>query len=380
MSSNPTHYHQHSNLQYQIALSLIKGIGPVLARNLIAYLGSEKAIFEEKKHAFEKIPGIGSNLSALLKKIDKPALLKRAETEVAFIEKHKITTHFFTDDNYPRRLSFCEDAPLFIFSKGNVDFDTSKIIGIVGTRRPSDYGLSQCEKLITDLAQRHPNTIIVSGLAYGIDICAHRAALRNNLPTMAVLAHGLDRIYPGTHSQTAREIMNNGALVTEFMTGTNPDRQNFVKRNRIVAGLCDAIVVVESATKGGALITADIAASYNRDVMAFPGRVGDDTSSGCNRLIKTNVAALIESVEDLEYALSWESATKSQSVQGSLFAVADTPEEKAIMNILVVEKEMNLNLLALNCAMPVGKVSATLLDLEFKGLIKSRPGGIYKIV
>ena len=379
MSSNPTH-HQNPNLQYQIALSLIKGIGPVLARNLIAYLGSEKAIFEEKKHAFEKIPGIGTNLSTLLKKIDKPALLKRAETEVAFIEKHKITTHFFTDEHYPRRLSFCEDAPLFLFSKGNVDFDTSKIIGIVGTRRPSDYGLSQCEKLIVDLAQRHPNTIIVSGLAYGIDICAHRAALRNNLPTLAVLAHGLDRIYPGTHTQTAREIMHHGALVTEFMTGTNPDKPNFVRRNRIVAGLCDAVVVIESAVKGGALITADIAASYGRDVLAYPGRVGDDTSSGCNRLIKTNVAALIESVEDLEYALGWESATKSQAIQGSLFAVADTPEEKAIMNILLVEKEMNLNLLALKCAMPVGKVSATLLDLEFKGLIKSRPGGIYKII
>lgn len=368
------------NLKYQIALSLIKGIGPKLARNLIAYLGSEQAVFEEKKHAFERIPGIGNGIASLLKQIDRKTLLKEAENELKFIDKHKITTCFFTEENYPRRLSFCEDAPLLLFFKGNVDFDTIKIISIVGTRKPSDYGLTLCDKLINDLGQRHPGTIIVSGLAYGIDICAHRAALRNNLPTIAVLAHGLDRIYPGTHNQTAREIVSNGALLTEFMTNTNPDKQNFVKRNRIVAGLSDAVVVIESATKGGALITADIAASYSRDVMAFPGRVGDETSSGCNRLIKTNIAALIESAEDLEYALSWESNTKAGTVQGSLFAVAETPEEKTIMDILLVEKELNINLLALRCALPIGKVSATLLDLEFKGMIKSIPGGIFKLM
>ena len=234
--------------------------------------------------------------------------------------------------------------------------------------------------MISDLAKRHPGTIIVSGLAYGVDICAHRAALRNNLPTIAVLAHGLDRIYPSTHNQTARDIVSNGALLTEFMINTNPDRQNFVKRNRIVASLTDAVVVIESAIKGGALITAEIASSYSRDVMAFPGRVGDESSAGCNRLIKTNIAALIESADDLEYVLGWETSTKATAVQGSLFAVAETPEEKTIIDILLVEKEMNLNLLALQCAMPVGKVSATLLDLEFKGMIKSRPGGIYKLI
>jgi DNA processing protein len=368
------------NLKYQIALSLIKGIGPKLTRNLIAYLGSEQAIFDEKKHAFDKIPGIGSTLASVLKQIDKPALLGYAEDELAFIEKHNIAVSFLTDENYPRRLSFCDDAPLLLFSKGNVDFDAVKIISIVGTRRPSDYGLTLCKKLITDLAKRHPGTIIVSGLAYGVDICAHRAALRNNLPTIAVLAHGLDRIYPSTHNQTARDIVSSGALLTEFMINTNPDRQNFVKRNRIVAGLTDAVVVIESATKGGALITAEIANSYSRDVMAFPGRVGDETSSGCNRLIKSNVAALIESVDDLEYVLGWETSTKTTAVQGSLFAIPETPEEKTIIDILLIEKEMNLNLLALQCAMPVGKVSATLLDLEFKGMIKSRPGGIYKLI
>lgn len=367
-------------LRYQIALSLIKGIGPKLARNLIAFLGSEQALFEEKKQNLRKIPGIGENLSSLLKNLNKQELLKQADEELAFSQKHNISSRFFTSEDYPRRLSFCEDAPLMLFGKGNVDWDAPKIISIVGTRRPSDYGLSLCEKLVTDLAHRHPDTVVVSGLAYGIDICAHRAALRNNLPTVAVLAHGLDRIYPGLHNQTARDIVQNGALATEFMTKTNPDRQNFVKRNRIIAGLSDAVVVVESATKGGALITADIAASYNRDVLAFPGRVGEETSSGCNRLIKTNVAAMIESVEDLEYALGWETNNKTGPTQGTLFAKPETPEEKTIMDILLVEKEMNLNLLALKCALPVGKVSATLLDLEFKGLIKSRPGGIFKLL
>ncbi|GAO28096.1 Rossmann fold nucleotide-binding protein Smf [Geofilum rubicundum JCM 15548] len=235
-------------LKHQIALSLINGIGPKLARNLITYLGSVDAVFSPESK-FEKIPGIGSVMAHKLKNLDKGSLLARAEQEIDFIQKHHLQTYFFTEDNYPRRLSYCEDAPLLLFAKGKVDFELPKIISIVGTRRPTSDGLILCEKLIADIAQRHPGTLIVSGLAYGIDICAHRAALKNKLPTVAVLAHGLDRIYPGTHSQTAREITQQGALLTEFMTGTNPDRPNFVKRNRIVAGICDTVVVVESAHK-----------------------------------------------------------------------------------------------------------------------------------
>jgi DNA processing protein len=367
-------------LKHQIALSLINGLGPKLTRNLITYLGSVEAVFMPDSK-FEKIPGIGAVMAHKLKTLDKVSLLARAEQEIDFIQKHHLQTCFFTEENYPRRLSYCEDAPLLLFAKGEVDFELPKIISIVGTRRPTADGLIICEKLIADIAQRHPGTLIVSGLAYGIDICAHRAALKNNLPTVAVLAHGLDRIYPGTHSQTAREITQQGALLTEFMTGTNPDKPNFVKRNRIVAGICDTVVVVESAHKGGALITAGIAASYNRDVLAFPGRVNDTASGGCNKLIKTNIAALIESIEDLEYAMGWESQTNNeQSTQGALFKAPDSPEEKTIMDLLVIEKEMNLNLLSMACGIPIPKLSATLLDMEFKGLIKSRPGGIFKLL
>ena len=370
----------NTDLRYQIALSLIKGIGPKLARNLVAYLGSVNIFFEEKKLPFEKIPGIGEIISSMLKSVNKKELLDVAEKEIDFIEKHKIKALFFLDDEYPKRLSFCEDAPIVLYYKGEANLDSSRIVSIVGTRRPTDYGLSFCEKFIANLANSYPDTIIVSGLAYGIDICAHRQAFKNNLPTVAVLAHGLDRIYPATHSNAAREMISKGALITEFMRNTNPDKQNFIRRNRIIAGISDATIVIESAKKGGALITANIANSYNRDVFAVPGRINDNASSGCNNLIKTNQAHLLESIEDFAYIMGWESKSSQNNVQPSIFSHPETDEEKAVMEVLLVEREMNLNLLALKCEMPVGKVSATLLDLEFKNLVKSCPGGIYKLV
>jgi DNA processing protein len=238
-----------------------------------------------------------------------------------------------------------------------------------------------CEKLVDELARRHPGTVIVSGLAYGVDICAHKAALKNNLPTIGVLAHGLDRIYPSIHRNIAKEMIKTGALLTEFKSKTVPDKHNFVQRNRIIAGLSDAVVVVQSARKGGALITAELARDYNRDVLAFPGRPGDTFSSGCNYLIKSNIAALIESVEDLEYALGWETGKQQpNAVQGNLFATIETEDQQKIMETLIEEKELNLNLLSLKCSIPISKLSATLLDLEFKGLVKSKPGGIYRVV
>ena len=367
-------------LIYQIALSLIKGIGPKLARNIIAYLGSVEALFEDKKLHLEKIPGIGEVIASMLNTVNKKELLSRAEIEVDFIRKNNLKTFFFADDNFPKRLSYCEDAPIIFYCNGNVNFDSQRMISIVGTRKPTDYGTAFCEKFISELAQTYPETVIISGLAYGIDICAHRAALRNGLPTIAVLAHGLDRIYPGVHSSTAREMVSNGGLVSEFMTKTQPDKPNFVRRNRIVAGLSDATIVIESAKKGGALITAGIANSYNRDVFALPGRVNDEYSAGCNRLIRNNQANLFESLEDIEYILGWERNPKNKVVQKSIFAQPDTPEEKVIFDILLVEKEINLNILALKCGFPVGKVAASLLELEFKGLVKSCPGSIYKLV
>jgi DNA processing protein len=371
----------NSDLQYQIALSLIKGIGPKLARNLIAYLGSEKTFFEEKKLSFEKIPGIGEVTSSMLNEINKDELLKLADNEVNFVVKNNVKTWFFLDDDYPKRLSNCDDAPIIMYGKGVANLDATRIISIVGTRTPTDYGLSFCEKFMIDLAHNYPDTIIVSGLAYGIDVCAHRNALRHEMSTVAVLAHGLDRIYPGVHSNLAKEMLRRGAVITEYMTKTIPDKPNFIRRNRIVAGISDAVIVIESGKKGGALITASIANSYNRDVFALPGRYYDDRSEGCNNLIKTNQAHLIQSVEDLAYIAGWEAKNSQKSMQSpSLFYQPETAEEKTIMDILLVEKEMNLNLLALKCEMLVGKVSATLLDLEFKGLIKSCPGGMYKLI
>ena len=368
-----------SDLKYQIALSLIKGIGPKLARNLVAYLGSVNIFFEEKKLPFEKIPGIGEITASMLKDVNKSNLLNLAEEEINFLEKNRIKALFFLDDAYPKRLSYCEDAPIILYTLGNANLDSLRIISIVGTRRPTDYGLSFCKKFIAELSQSYPNSVIVSGLAYGIDICAHRNAMINQLPTVAFLAHGLDRIYPGIHSNIAREMLSNGSLVTEFMKNTTPDKQNFIRRNRIIAGISDAVIVVESAKKGGALITANIANSYNRDVFAVPGRINNETSAGCNNLIKTNQAHLLESIEDLAYIMRWEAKSAQKNTQNTIFNQPETPDEKAIMDILLAEKEMNLNLLALRCELPVGKVSATLLDLEFKNLIKSCPGGIYKL-
>ncbi|PWD99956.1 DNA-processing protein DprA [Marinilabilia rubra] len=370
-----------NKLKHRIALSLIKGIGPKLARNLVAYLGSESALFEEKMPTLAKVPGIGSALEQLLRSTDRTKILLRAEQELRFIEKHKIQPLFFSDPSYPARLSYCEDAPLMVYNHGQSFYDAPRTIGIVGTRTPTDEGTDLCEKLVADLGTRHPDTVIISGLAYGVDICAHRAALRSNLPTIGIMAHGLDRIYPSLHRDTAKEMLTKGALMTEFLSGTNPDKHNFVQRNRIIAGLSDALVVVQSARKGGALITAELARDYNRDVLAFPGRPGDKYSAGCNKLIKNNIAALIESVEDLEYALGWDAKNKAPAtVQGNLFATIENEDQQSIMESLIEEKEMNLNLLSLKCGIPVSKLSATLLDLEFKGLVKSKPGGIYRVV
>jgi DNA processing protein len=370
-----------NKLQHRIALSLIKGIGPKLARNLIAYLGSESALFDKKVPILAKVPGIGPALEQLLRNINRKELLIKAEQECQFIEKHHIKPLFFSDEEYPARLSYCSDAPLMLYIHGQDCYAAHRIIGIVGTRKPTDTGIDLCEKLVADLGRRHPGTVVVSGLAYGVDICAHKAALKNNLPTIGVLAHGLDRIYPPTHRNIARNMIDNGALITEFMSGTAPDRHNFVQRNRIIAGMSDALVVVQSAKKGGSLITAELARDYNRDVLAFPGSPGDLYAAGCNHLIKSNTAALIESVEDLEYTLGWDIEKKEpRSVQGNLFATIENEDQQTIMNNLIEEKEINLNLLSLKCGIPVSKLSATLLELEFKGLVKSKPGGIYRVV
>jgi DNA processing protein len=366
------------DLKYKIGITLIKGIGNNLAKNLIAYLGSEEAVFSEKQTTLAKIPGIGEVLS---REIVNQNVLLRAEEEIDFILKNKIEALYYTDRDYPFRLKECNDSPIMIYSKGNCDLNNGKFVAVVGTRNATETGKENCKSLITDMAAALPNVTIVSGLAYGVDICAHKAALDAGLRTIGVVGHGLDRIYPSAHRPTAVKMLENGSLLTEYLSRTNPDRPNFLQRNRIIAGLCDATVVIESAAKGGALVTAELANDYNRDVFAFPGRVGDEWSAGCNALIKSNKAALIESATDLMKFMSWESAGSKKTneyVQTSLFVDLSDEELDIISALRAVPDGMQLNDLALRTAKPVSRISSLLLEMEFKGLVKCFPGNLYK--
>ena len=361
-----------NNLLYKIALSKISGIGNVNAKKLIAYFNNLEDIFKAKKKDLMKVPGIGEYLA---KEIIHTKALSLAEEEIKFVAKHNVEVLFFLDENYPERLKHCEDAPVILYYKGTKNLNKHKVISIVGTRNASRYGKENCNELIKAFKENGHNPLVVSGLAYGIDVCAHQAALKNGLDTLAVLGHGLHTIYPAAHKNIAKEIVLNGGLLTEFPNNSKLDPSNFVRRNRIIAGLSDATIVVESAKKGGSLITAEIANSYSRDVLAFPGRVTDKYSSGCNWLIKTNRAALMENINDLEYILGWQQE-KKQAVQKQLF-VELSEDEKRIMNVLKGE-ELSIDIISLKADIPMSKVSALLLNLEFSGLVKCMPGKIYK--
>ena len=364
-------------LQYRIAISLIPGIGSINAKKLIAYIGSVEGVFKEKKTSLLKIPGVGE---VLANEIINSNVLSKAQEEVEFLSKYKIKTYFYLDDDYPGRLKHCEDCPILLYSKGSADFNNQKVVSIVGTRNATEYGKLFTEKLLAKMAESRHNPLIVSGLAFGIDICAHKAAMRNNLDTIAVLAHGLKSVYPSVHTKYAKEIVQHGALLTEFTSDIKADRSFFVRRNRIVAGLADATIVVESGEKGGALITADLANSYNRDVFAVPGRIDDVMSKGCNKLIKTNKALLLENIDDLEYIMGWEKQEgKPKNIQRELF-VNVTDDEKLILDILSKNGELPIDSICFEVEMPVSKVSPLLLNLEFAGLIKGLPGKVYKLV
>lgn len=365
-------------LKFRIGITLINGIGNNLAKNLIAYLGNEEAVFKEKKRNLAKIPGIGANLAREI--INHKDALLRAEEEIEFILKNKIQHFYYTDKDYPFRLKECPDAPLLLFAKCAQDLNDAKFLGIVGTRNATPYGKEICRDFIAQLAQV-PNVVVVSGLAYGIDICAHKAALDYNIPTIGIIAHGLDKIYPIGHRSIAVKMLEKGGLVTEYLSKTNPDKQNFVQRNRIIAGLSDAIVVVESAKKGGALITADLANDYNRDVFAFPGRINDEWSMGCNALIRTNRASLIDSTEDFLKIMGWENQSSSkQSVQTALFVELTADEQLIYTSIRKFPDGIHVNELAVALAFSYSKLTAILLQMEFKSLVKCLPGGIYKVV
>ena len=361
---------------YLIGLTILKGVGDVLARHLLQYFGSAEEVFKAKRPLLEKVPGIGMYTAEQIDKA-RPEALNRAEKELVFIDKNKIRLYAFTDDDYPGRLKECQDAPVVFYYKGAADLSSAKIISVVGTRRVTDYGRKLTEELIRDMSIMFPELLVVSGLAYGVDICAHRSALKNNLPTVGVLAHGLDRIYPAAHRNTAAEMVKNGGLLTDFMSGTNPDRENFLRRNRLIAGLADATIVAESAERGGSLVTADIAFSYGRDVYAFPGRTTDACSLGCNRLIQMNKAGLISSAKDLVMSLCWDSEAKKVQQQ-SLFTFSEKPDHPVI-RLLKEKGEFHVNQLATEMNLPIHKLTPTLFELELEGHIKALPGGLYKL-
>ncbi len=361
-------------LIYQIAINHIPGIGGVTARRLISYCGGVEAVFKEKMQALKKIPGVGEKLAAAIRRQD---VFERAEQEIMFIEKHNIKSLFYLDDDYPYRLKQCEDGPMLIFVKGNTDLNRQKVLAIIGTRNITAYGHAHCEAFVSELA--HYDPLIVSGLAYGVDACAHKAALKHNLPTVAVLGHGLDRIYPHVHHTLAKQIVADGALVTDFLTGTKPDRENFPKRNRIIAGLCDGIIVIEAAVTGGALITANIANSYNRDVFALPGRITDQYSQGCNKLIRINKAHLMESIADIQYIMNWEPGNNSKTgMQTSLF-VSLSEEEKTIASFLKEKKEAGIDQIVAGTGFNLSKTTTILLNLEFKEVVKPLPGKMFRL-
>lgn len=362
---------------YKVALSLIPKIGPKGGKNLLAYMGSLEAVFESPMAKFQKIPGIGDYLAGHISK-HRAEALRKAETELDFVEQQNLHMSFYLDKDFPFYLKQTEDSPIVLYSKGKIDFRNRHLISIVGTRKASPYGKEICENLVKGLAAGDNNPIIVSGLAYGIDVCAHRAALKYGLDTLAVLGHGLNRLYPASHRETAEKIVNTGgALMSEFTSNSAFMRKNFLRRNRIIAGVSEATVVVESAKKGGSLVTAEIANSYNREVFAFPGRVGDKYSEGCNALIKKHKAYIIESAADIEYILPWSNA-KGEPKQKQLF-VKLSKDEKSLTDVLKENRKANIDTICKTTGMPPAKTSAVLLELEFKGVVKNLPGKMFEL-
>ena len=361
-----------------LALTRIPGLGLTGALRLVSSLGSAVRVFEYRKELSQRVPGVSAKVIAAL---DNPEAFRRAEQELIFCEKNHIRCLTLNDESYPARLRECDDAPLALFYRGNADLNARRIINMVGTRHATPYGQDICSRFLEDLSSLCPDTLIVSGLAYGIDIHAHRAALQNQFKTIAVLAHGLDRIYPAEHRKTAVSMLEQGGLLTEFASGTNPDRQNFVKRNRIVAGMSDATVVIESAAKGGALITAELAESYHRDCFAFPGRYNDEYSTGCNNLIRNNQAMLITSAEDLVKAMRWEkNAPTEKTIQRELFPDLSEEEEQIVKLLGRVPEGLQINTLVVETNIPVHQMSALLFELEMKGVIRVLAGGVYRLI
>ncbi len=358
-----------------LALHFISGIGDYTIRQLVSYSGSAERVFKIPKGKLMKIPGIGE---VTAQSIINGKPFGKAEKELLRAEKEEVELIFFTDKKYPTRLKQIDDAPSLLYAKGNTDFENAKTVGIVGTRKATDYGKARVEELVASLVPHE--ALIVSGLAYGIDIHAHKHAVKNNLPTVGVMGSGIDVIYPSAHKDTVKKMLDQGGIITEHPFGTKPDAHNFPARNRIVAGLSDAIIIVEAAERGGALITAEIGNSYNKDVFAFPGNIGQSTSDGCNSLIKANKAHLITSVKDLEYIMNWDVAVKApkKNIPFSLEGYDDA--EKIVIQTLIDNKgSLNIDNLSWKTNLPLSQLASILLGLEFKGIMQSLPGKIYKL-
>ena len=359
-----------TNFNYQQALELYKAVG------------SAQMLYEHRNEIGDIIKDASPRLMEALKDWDEA--MRRAEAELRFMEEHRIRALTLNDDDYPQRLTECPDAPIIIYYTGNADLNQEKIVSIVGTRHATPYGQDLIHRFVSELRGLCPQVLIVSGLAYGVDICAHREALANGYPTVGVLAHGLDQIYPYRHRDTAAQMLNHGGLLTEFMSQTNADKPNFVRRNRIVAGMSDACLVVESATKGGGLITAEIAQSYDRAVFAFPGAVGMAYSEGCNNLIRDNVAGLISSAKDFVQAMGWQDEeirkqVLSDGIERNLFPDLSS-EEQAIVSLLQQTNDLQLNILSVRSGIPISQLTVMLFQLEMKGVIKPLAGGMYHLL
>ena len=372
---------EERNLKRQLsilALTRVRGLGAAAVCAILRTVEHPELIFENLDSLDDIIPNAGAELRAALSDHEP---MERAKAEQEFIEEKGIRAICLGDDDYPYRLSECDDAPPVIYTLGNANLNAQHIVSVGGTRRATEYGKDLCSSLVSDLARLLPGTLIVSGLAYGIDVCAHRAAIKCGLPTLGVLAHGLDRIYPSSHRSVAKEMLKDGGLLSEYMSKTEPFRSNFLQRNRIVAGLADATVVVESPSHGGSLVTSSIAQSYARDCFAFPGRVNDQFSIGCNELIARNSAALITSAHDLIEAMNWSSAVKGNApVEQELFPQLSRPEQELLDLLRVHSEGLQINQIVIALDISVSKIMPVLFELEMKNLIRAVAGGKYRAI
>lgn len=361
------------SLYYQIALTLVPGIGCVQARNLLEKMDAE-TIFKEKKSKLEKIEGIGTIRAGNIKNFSD---FDRVEMEISFLEKYKINALFLKNPDYPQRLLNCYDAPVMLYYRGNADLNQSKIIAMVGSRTHTEYGKQVTENLVKELSTH--GVLVVSGLAYGIDSVAHKAALKNSVETVGVLAHGLDKIYPALHTDLAKAMLKSGGLLTEFKTKTKPDKHNFPSRNRIVAGMSDATIVIETDVKGGSMITAELAGGYNRDVFAIPGKITDKKSGGCNYLIANNKAELLVGSTQFLESMGWVDKPKSQKEKLKELFINLTHDESQIVALINEKGSVSIDEINMQCAISSSAIAAAILNLEMQQIIRSLPGKIYQL-